>query len=351
MNFTPFVYAANRVLGRTKDIAQLASRTWTLEAEARERVPSALYLPDALDRVTGLGPFTTMADQRGIIAGGEVTHLPVRMHEVRRATLLDGSLYLTRHRSALRENTARFSRQQWNIQRRSEGALCSTYFGGLYFGHWMTDDLPLTLLAGEHGTAVAVPLGPSVHRDEYQRRSGAKSQAIEAAEFDRLLVFEDRAQTRSKIGRYLQIRQGLLASVQSQPEHPGVFLLRGTSGARRLLENESTLADWCRSQGMKVVDPMTLSVGELIAATAGAQRVVGVEGSHLLHAMYTAAPCASFTVLLPPNRFSNVIKYWTDALSMGYAFVVGRPGKQDTFSVDLDDLKRTLGLFEGRAGC
>lgn len=72
-----------------------------------------------------------------------------------------------------------------------------------------------------------------------------------------------------------------------------------------------------------------------------AKLVVGVEGSHLIHAMVTIAEGGTLLVLQPPNRFNNPLKDYTDCLGMNYAFLTGH-AVEDGFEVDLDQLARLL---------
>jgi len=61
-------------------------------------------------------------------------------------------------------------------------------------------------------------------------------------------------------------------------------------------------------------------------------------------------PGGAFLTLQPPNRFSNPIKNYADALGFGYGFVLGHQSGQDAFRVDLDDMLATLDLLRRHAG-
>ena len=117
------------------------------------------------------------------------------------------------------------------------------------------------------------------------------------------------------------------------------------SGDRRLLVNEHEMADVLGRRGFNILDPERLSVAEIMGSALGAEIVCGVEGSHLVHGLFSMADSAAMLVIQPPHRFNNLFKDYTDCLGMRYAFVVAEP-QDDGFAVDVDRLGRTLDLIE-----
>ena len=67
----------------------------------------------------------------------------------------------------------------------------------------------------------------------------------------------------------------------------------------------------------------------------------------MLHGFYNAAEGASFLALVPPTRFGNIIKNYTDCLEMQYGFVVGEPSGEG-FKVELDEVLRVIAMMESR---
>lgn len=123
-----------------------------------------------------------------------------------------------------------------------------------------------------------------------------------------------------------------------------MFLFRGTTGAARTLANEEEVAEALRPLGIIPVHPERMSLADLSRALWGARLVVGVEGSQMFHGLYTAAEGAAFLALMPPARFGNILKNYTDCLGMNYGFVVGEP-QGTTFSVRLDEVFRVIDLL------
>jgi len=139
-------------------------------------------------------------------------------------------------------------------------------------------------------------------------------------------------------------RQLIAALGQPVVEHPGVFLWRGHAGDRRFLNNEAAVAEHLAARrGFTVVDPLKLTVRELVRVCAGARVVAGVEGSQLCHGLAAMAPRSALLVIQPPTRVVSVLKNYTDRQEQVFAFVVGE-GNAEQFSIDVSDVDRTLEL-------
>ena len=127
--------------------------------------------------------------------------------------------------------------------------------------------------------------------------------------------------------------------------HPGVFILRGNSGTTRVMVNEIEIAEQLRDKyGFRIVDVTKQSASEIISACVGAQILIGIEGSHLMHGLMVLQPGASVLTLQPPYRFCGVIKITTDMENLNYGFVVGIP-KEDGFFINLEEVERTIDLL------
>jgi capsular polysaccharide biosynthesis protein len=124
-----------------------------------------------------------------------------------------------------------------------------------------------------------------------------------------------------------------------------VFILRGGTGEKRLLRNEIELAEHLRDKrGFRILDPEKTDVPTIIASCAGAQTVVGVEGSQLIHGILTLQRGGSLLTLQPPNRFVKVYKDLTDRDGQNFGFVVGH-AEGKSFRIDPVEVERTLDLF------
>lgn len=334
-----------RLLRRSAALAVISARSWTIWPAETTSAPAAIYLDGSLDRVQGVGISTSRDNELRRIRGGRVEHAPTVAHEIRQAHLLDGSLYAGPWRWPLaRGRTPLF----WRGDRAAEksAALACTFYGSFYFGHWMRDDLSLALAAAEIDKPVITSRTAFRHEPGYRDLLSAHPLARAACAFGRIVVIEDFPQNTSKRRRYEELRARLAVRI---PETGcrRVYLRRGTVGAQepRNLINGDQIESFLAAQGFAVVDPDRLSSEELCRHLRGASIVVGIEGSHLAHAIYAIAGDGVICALQPPQRFNNVYKDYTDCAGMRYAFVVGAPS-DGGFVIGVDELARTLEKIE-----
>lgn len=330
-----------RLLRRPCSLAGISSRSWTICAAEEARVPAAIYLDESLDRIEGVGRDTTRDNELRRIKGGLTGHAPTLAHEIRRAHLLEGSLYAGAWRWPLaRGRTPLYWRG--DCVHEKSAALACTYYGSFYFGHWMRDDVPLALAAEGVDKPVAASRAAFRHEGGYRELLGVDPCARAACAFDRIVVIEDFSQNTFKKKRYDELRARLAARLPDSHSRR-VYLRRGTVGAQepRTLMNGEEVESLLAAQGFAIVDPDRLSAEELCRQLRGARLVVGVEGSHLAHAIYTMAGDGVICVLQPPYRFNNVYKDYADCAGIRYAFVTGLGG-DGGFAVPTGDLARTL---------
>jgi len=222
-------------------------------------------------------------------------------------------------------------------------ALSSTQLGSQFFGHWLLDDLPRYGQLSAVGAApFLVGATPSSHQQEYMAAFGFDGPILNDAFFSKLSVVADGSMQSYKSEQLAKMRDRIRGAVTGSSASPGVMLLRGGSGRRRILVNESELGRALSARGFTVVDPMATTVSQMAAACAGAEVVIGVEGSHMVHGVLALAPGASFITIQPPFKFDNTCKPYCDALGIKYAFTVGRAA-EGGFSVELE---RVLAIID-----
>jgi hypothetical protein len=326
-----------------RDLRKLAARIWEIAPIAVGPVRAAYHLPNQLERVTGT-VFASLDEQVRTVRGGfEVAHSATRGFLLKNAWLLDGVLYkagASRHLHPRASRLPRF-RAEREIDR---GAIFCTWTGNRYLFNWFADDCVTYALAAAEGEPVTIEQTVGPHAAGYEAWLGMQPTRVRSAFFHELVVFEDVGQNRSKHARFRAIADKLAARVEGKP-HPGVFIVRGQTGDRRILRDELELADRLRARrGFRVVDPAKAGVPAIIEACAGARVVAGIEGSGLIHGVSVLLPGGSVLLLQPPNRFCSVYKDLTDRDQQQYAFVVGFPEGND-FRVDPDEVERTLDLL------
>lgn len=350
----------HRLFGIGSVLEGLAERSWIIEPGSSSIVSSAFFLPGQLERVTGTaGP----ADepQRNMPGGFEVAHAPTRGFLLKDVWLLDGSLY---KRAGLRVHRIDVHPRSWLsratiysprirvTEEINQAAIYSSYMGSEYFGLWLTEDCPVYPLAEQAGAPIApaMAVAPAMahfpHTRQYEQWLGMKPQRTSAAYLREVVLFDDNWENNSgKRARVTAMRERLLSHVQVR-SHPGVFILRRSTGKARLLNNELELAELLRARrGFTIVDITRDELPAIIAACAGARVVIGVEGSQLNHGLMVLQPGGSFVSLQPPSRFCCTIKRTTDMLGQHFGFVVGQPAMPEGWRIDPEEMERTLDLL------
>jgi hypothetical protein len=332
-----------RVLRRPASLDSVSAKSWRLCDPEASTVPPAIYLPESLEKVSGVMSDTTLASELRRIRGGQVEHCATVAHAVQRARLIRGNLYAGAWRHPLLERTRRTPPKKAICSERTAALACSLY-GNIYFGHWLRCDLTLALAAESLGKPVLVARAPYRHEAGYRRLLDLEMPAWSAGTFEQLLVLEDFAQNSFKRRRYQQLRARLRSRL-GEGKGGIVYLRRGVLDSReqRSLLNGPEVERFLISHGARVIDPDNMPADEIVRGIMGARLVFSTEGSHMAHAIYAMADDAALCAFQPPTRFNNDYKDYTDCLGMRYAFVVGRPG-DGGFVIDTDDIGRTLDL-------
>jgi len=294
-----------------------------------------------------LSPFaSTLEEERSLLRGcASSRHGATRALLLEDVLLVDGVLYKNTGRMHLHRRTRRVPPMRAEEEDRASALYCS-FAGNRYFGNWLMDDCTRYPLALEHGLPVtSKAVAPSPQMLQYEALLGMQPHRRDLARFKKLVVFEDVGQNRHKHRRFKGLGDRLLGG-RHWAAHPGVFILRGKAGERRLLHNELQIAERLqKARGFRVIDPMTLSAAAIVAACAGARAVVGVEGSQLVHGLVVLPPGGSLLVLQPPNRYCSLFKHLTDRDAQKFGIVVGTQAG-DGFTIDADEVERTLDLME-----
>lgn len=321
-------------------MASVAVDRWIVAEGTPVEVRSAICLPGQIDRIAGTEFGTREEVVRDFRGGFESRQPPTVAYQLRHVLLFDGVLHAD---GAWRHLRAR-SRQlpiARALEERSRGAIYESWPGNRWFGNWLSDDC-LTYRLAENIAEPVTSRMPSGHVRSYERALAMSPERIQAAWFDDLVLFDDRSHNENRRARAEDTRHRLVGG--GSLGHPGVYLLRGQSGDRRVLGNEYAIAERMVRRGFRVIDPSTSSLDEIVEACAGAKIVAGVEGSHLVHGLMMMPRGAGLFVIQPPDRSASVLKLVTDRQGQDYGFIVGK-GKNEAFSADIDEIERTLDLF------
>jgi len=354
LSFAPAARFAWRQLARAAgsrgpSLDAVAERSWEVAPGNRLVTLPALYLPGQLGRVTGSVYGYHWSDdskpesiEHQMAGGVERWQAPTRAWLLKDAWLVDGAIHKggASHRILPRTSLLPLARVEQEIER---AAVYATYDGSLFFGLWLQDDCALYPQACIDGVPLTIAQMPYSHMVAYEQRLGMQPVRAASAFLRGAVVYDDRLQNEDKRRRCEQLRRKLLSALDARA-HPGVYIVRGSSGKSRRLVNEAELAEHLRTKrGFRIV-AVTDDAATILQACAGARVLAGVEGSHLAHGFTVLEQGAGVLVVQPPDRFSPVLKRAADRDRQRYGFVVALPDG-DGFRVDIGEFERTLDLF------
>ena len=139
----------------------------------------------------------------------------------------------------------------------------------------------------------------------------------------------------------------MLAGAQKRAGRKVMFH-RGGSGVSRLLKNEAEIEALLEKSGFSILDPAKLTSEEIVRETAGAEMVLGVEGSQLAHALYSMKEGGVLCALQPPYRFNNIFKDQADCVGLHYAVLTGE-AVEGGFRIELDEIRELVDRLAGVA--
>lgn len=221
---------------------------------------------------------------------------------------------------------ARFGRPQLrkvlttDITRVPKGFYASPPICRKYFGHWLCDGLPLTLLALED-EALYLPYNPSWHHaPAYLDLLGITRFPDDYVLFDEMAFCIDVGQNENRRCRLRQTRDSLQAAVTGHGNKL-VYLKRGHTGTRRTIVNEDELIATLEAEGFVTVSA-NAPLPELLGACHGVETLISVEGSHMRHGLLAATEGALHVTLNPADRFNNVFADYMPALGSRLGTIV-----------------------------
>jgi hypothetical protein len=310
--------------------------------------PPGICDPRDFERATACEATTTMEEERARMGGGVRHHGATILYEVEDAALWDGWFSSKGWHSW---NALHPASWPGGEPAQLDHAVCgSTFVGSFYFGHWLSDDLPLLLEAGRHGSPViATARTPYTHEPGYLDMLDLHPQPLIRARFRRLTWIDNVAQNSYRAAQYRELRRRIRQ--QTAPvANRRVMLHRGRSGAHRVLVNEAELEAMLSKSGFEIVDPAQCTAREVAQACTGARIALCVEGSQLTHAFLGMAERGGIVAMIPPYRYINHYKDLTDCIgTMRYGSITGA-AVEGGFRIDPDELLRLLDRVEAALG-
>lgn len=329
--------------GPIADFHELAVESWEICPEEEAIGRPALYPPGAIERIAGLSPWRDWEGERSLIDGKPGRHDATRAHVIKDAVLAGAYLYCGRGTLRIGHGQQRLLDPDLPRRRKiTEAHLTSSWTGADFFGNFVLDTFPLEMIPPQGALRLGARSKRYAHAEGYRTLLDLPApECPDHAQVGRLTLYSDYAQNSFKEARYRALRTRLRQYLGTPRAPIGVFLRRGSDGERRQLVNEAALIDVLTMHGFDILDLDRMDSAEIARRSLDARIVIGVEGSHLSHAIYTIADTGAFLVIQPPERFALPYKEFADRMGMNFGFVVALPA-EGGFAVDLDDILMML---------
>jgi len=281
---------------------------------------------------------TTLDHEWNRIAGYEAQHKATERYTFSNVLATPYGFFVDRHGFNQLDHPSLGALKSAQIHKADMGFFGLSTASIKYFGHWMLDGLPATLLR-QPGEELYFPVNQSWrHANSY----------LDLLEIDRLkhdfVLFEtmsfcvDIGQNSNRRSRTKSIQDTLRSKTPNGNKR--VYISRGHTGANRLLTNEAELVAALEGVGFVTV-PVTAPLEDILAACTGADVSVSIEGSHMSHVFFLSSPGAFHVTINPVDRFNNVYADYMPSLDMRLGTFVAKVD-DDGYRVDVPGLLEFL---------
>jgi capsular polysaccharide biosynthesis protein len=327
-----------------RDLRSAADETVVIAPARRTQSFAAVSLPDEELRATASVPTSTLERERQNARCHVAEHGATEAFRFDDALIVDGCWYA----NGVFDRLKPLKRRMVVVDRAElfeEAQLCTDIGAEIFFGHWLVDALCMELLAedrGLHGLSLAG--SNRIHEPSYRELLALPGCAVSTARVRRLWVVDDRGYNAHRVRRFHRLRERLRSAVTPSTRRL-VYIDRGNSGAARTLLNRDAIVDELVKRGFTVLAPEQESARTIAETLAGARLAVGLEGSHLNHALLALPEGAGLLAIQPASHFNMFNKTMSEFAGVRFGFVVAdqRPGG---FHVDGDRLLDTIELLD-----
>lgn len=317
-------YPLTARLGRSRSWASELQRQaidieeiWPAETAG---LPPVTMLEGDWDRITAVQEETSWEAERLRIAGGMHEHQATMRYTLRNVLATPWGFY-TVSQAFYRSGKVDLGQLLGKpVAHHEKGYFGTPVIGMKYFGHWLRDGLPCSLLRRPE-EALYFPADPSWHHaQQYCALLEIDRLSAPLVFFDEMSVCTDFGQNQHRHARMRQIQETLHAKLPKGAAQ-GVFIKRGKTGAARVLLNEDEVATALAARGFNICSASD-DLQTILAACAHVETVVTVEGSHWAHAFFAARRGAAHVTLNPSDRFNNLFAAYVPALGQRLATLV-----------------------------
>ena len=341
-----FYRLAGRLFAMPLNLESIAKDATVLCAQEEQDVPPAVYLPAHLQRITGPTINCILSVTMERMHDTHSIHAPTLMYPLGKTTLFGGGLWTHNNQFMTRSINAKDNFERVSL---NQAVLTDTDVGISYFGHWLREVVPASLVGSDVIPSLSMRRPHFRHAAQYEQFFKLQTIYANQGVVENCFLLSDFSQNSYKLERYLTLRDNLKSSLNpSDIAYNGVFIARGQTGAKRLLINENEVIAHLEKRGFDIVYPEKMTVEEIVRRLWNAKVVITVEGSAHNHAIYSMALNGALLELQPPSRFGIIIKGACDCLGIGWGFYVCAPSHDgEGFYVDsFADLDKIIGQMQ-----
>lgn len=224
-----------------------------------------------------------------------------------------------------------------NIPIIEKGFYATSYVTSKYFGHWLCDGVPTSLLKEPDEELYLWSPSSWGHTSDYLDLLGIERVNATYVFFKQMSYCKDIGMNSNRRQRIKKIKKELMNKGTGIEK---VYLSRGDSGVLRKIVNEDELTDALHNLGFhiaSVYDPLD----DIIDSCAGAKVTVSIEGSNVAHLMMCAAFGADHIIINPADKFSGIFADYASAVGDNVHSIVAVKEK-DGYKVDIPRLVKVI---------
>lgn len=301
------------------------------------------YLQGMLDRVTSTPIPSQLEHHLEVVTAQSYNHAAV-LRKTLRNVLVYPAGYAAWRKDAFYSPKRDLSGLKNPIVHVPKLRFCMNSVVWRYFGHWMSDAVPSSLIDPDEGALWIRPDPSWQHAQEYLdifEISPLEAPLVHAKE---LVFYQDFGQGSHKRARYAELQNRVRKSLGNPDLSDYVYLRRGATGSRRVIANEDALVEKLTAMGWKIFDIGSASAKEMQQTICKAKVVLGIEGSHINHAQYGLAAKTALVILIPNDRFVTLHLARASAKNIASGFVVLEGTNEAGYLVNVDEVLRTVDL-------
>lgn len=289
------------------------SRTVICPAEV-SMMPAVVMLPEQRKLVTASQSETTLDNEWKRIGGNdEARHQETVRYVFENVLATPQGFFVGGHGFNQFGHPSLGSRKSAKIHMHQNGFFGLSSISMKYFGHWLLDGLPNTLLR-QPGEDLYFPVNPSwSHAQSYLDLLEIDRIRHDHVFFERMSFCVDIGQNSNRRSRTKSIQHMVRSKVKNGNRR--VYISRGFTGENRLLTNEAELITALDAVGFDTVS-VTSPLDDILTVCAGAEVTVSMEGSHMSHAFFASNPNSFHVTINPADRFNNIFADYMPSLDM-----------------------------------